>query len=260
MEGEQPEPKEQGEESTKEPTKEPTKEQGEEPTKEQGEEQGGEDQYHQEEEPDQLSKEYQGEREREREPLPPSSPTGPSSSPTGPSSSPTRATSIHLSSENKKDIETVKQAMEDKTKHVFVFFYMNGCGHCDQVIPVWDNELVKGNTLGSKTYLVRVNNAVSGNITDNVPSSFPCFRYYNGKNSHIDSYDEGDRTAKDLLSWMMRHMKAQMGGKGRSTTRGRERGRGRGRGRRSIKGKKRRISRTKGRTRRSKGRKTKRGG
>ena len=81
----------------------------------------------------------------------------------------------------------------------FVYFYMNGCGHCKNFTPIWD-EFCSANSSSIKTYKFE-QSQVQEQITTYSISGFPTILLLDENNSKIDEYS-GQRTVEALTSYV----------------------------------------------------------
>jgi len=79
-----------------------------------------------------------------------------------------------------------------------VFFHMNGCGHCDRFMPIWD-KFVKEMGTTIKTKKVEKNQDIDLVNSADI-SGFPTIAIMNGSKK-IKEY-QGDRTVKDLKKFV----------------------------------------------------------
>jgi len=136
-----------------------------------------------------------------------------------------------------KNIEKFKHGIRDG-KHVFVLFYMNGCGPCNDTKPKWyafEERNGNKNSKNSKNSDIiitdlEMNDLDSMNdIIGEQPSGFPTMRYYKG--SSFEDYDEcaelskKDRSIDSFEEWLHakthkknNHNMIHNGGKSKSKT------------------------------------------
>jgi len=84
-------------------------------------------------------------------------------------------------------------------KHVFMFLFMNGCGHCENAKPEWD--ALQNSGFDDSVNIVRINHDLFSNL-QNVgpePIGFPTIRYI--KNGKSNEY-QGDRTKDAFTNWI----------------------------------------------------------
>ena len=85
-----------------------------------------------------------------------------------------------------------------------VYFYMNGCGHCKNFTPIWD-EFCSANSTTIKTYKFEQSQAQEQIRSYNI-SGFPSILLLNENNSKIDEYN-GARTVEALKNYVNNHAK-----------------------------------------------------
>ena len=76
---------------------------------------------------------------------------------------------------------------------------MNGCGHCKNFTPIWD-EFCSANSSSIKTYKFE-QSQVQEQITTYSISGFPTILLLDENNSKIDEYS-GQRTVEALTSYV----------------------------------------------------------
>jgi hypothetical protein len=84
-------------------------------------------------------------------------------------------------------------------KHVFIFLFMNGCGHCETAKPQWD--ALGKKEFGDSVNISRINHDLFSNL-QNVgpePVGFPTIRYI--KNNKAQEY-QGERTKEAFTNWI----------------------------------------------------------
>jgi hypothetical protein len=105
-------------------------------------------------------------------------------------------------------ILTESEVMELKKKHGIILFYMNGCGHCDNMKPAWNkvitelkdkhkNEIILGAVESSNMDMFK-KHGISPSV-----SGFPTILYFHpNKLTNPESYN-GDRSYEDLKKWIL---------------------------------------------------------
>jgi thiol-disulfide isomerase/thioredoxin len=105
--------------------------------------------------------------------------------------------SNNLFKENFENANVDSMNNDNSTK--LVYFYMNGCGHCNNFTPIWD-EFCSANSSSIKTYKFE-QSQVQEQITTYSISGFPTILLLDENNSKIDEYS-GQRTVEALTSYV----------------------------------------------------------
>jgi len=107
-----------------------------------------------------------------------------------------------------KELDRLNKIMSDPKNHVFVFFFMHGCGPCNNTHPQWDT-FVKNNTPPPpNVFLVRIDQSLSNQIkhVKDAPSSFPTLRcYHKGTYTtyeNCSTIKNKDRSAESFQQWL----------------------------------------------------------
>ena len=124
---------------------------------------------------------------------------------------------IHIDS-NKGNPEELNQHIK-KGKHVFVLFYMEGCGPCNATRPEWKK---LENVLGKKNdnvVIADVDQELLNKIVGlkSQPAGFPTMRYIKGDDEEDyedSSIDKKDRSVDSFVEWIKTKV-GQEGGKRR---------------------------------------------
>jgi thiol-disulfide isomerase/thioredoxin len=95
-------------------------------------------------------------------------------------------------------------AMTSDNSTKLVYFYMNGCGHCKNFTPIWD-EFCSANSTTIKTYKFEQSQAQEQIRSYNI-SGFPSILLLDENNSKIDEYN-GARTVEALKNYVNNHAK-----------------------------------------------------
>ena len=90
-------------------------------------------------------------------------------------------------------------AMTSDKSTKLVYFYMDGCGHCKNFTPTWDN-FCSTNSSTIKTYKFE-QAQVREQITEYNISGFPTILLLDKNNAKIDEYN-GERTVEALTSYV----------------------------------------------------------
>jgi hypothetical protein len=104
-----------------------------------------------------------------------------------------------IDSEDNEKIDKLNEYIKEG-KHIFIFFYLQGCGPCNSTKPAWKNIPV-GVTSKSDIVVAEVDQTFFEKL-NNVGKEcggFPCIRYIKGKK--IEDYD-GDRSTDAFVSWI----------------------------------------------------------
>jgi len=105
--------------------------------------------------------------------------------------------SNNLFKENFENANVDSMNNDNSTK--LVYFYMNGCGHCKNFTPIWD-EFCSANSSSIKTYKFE-QSQVQEQITSYSISGFPTILLLDENNAKIDEYN-GQRTVEALTSYV----------------------------------------------------------
>jgi len=105
--------------------------------------------------------------------------------------------SNNLFKENFENANVDSMNNDNSTK--LVYFYMNGCGHCNNFTPIWD-EFCSANSSSIKTYKFE-QSQVQEQITGYSISGFPTILLLDENNAKIDEYS-GQRTVEGLTSYV----------------------------------------------------------
>lgn len=105
--------------------------------------------------------------------------------------------SIGLFKENFENAN-VDSMLSDNSKKL-VYFYMNGCGHCKNFTPTWD-QFCSANSSSIKTYKFE-QAQVREKITEYNISGFPTILLLDENNAKIDEYN-GERSVEALTSYV----------------------------------------------------------
>jgi thiol-disulfide isomerase/thioredoxin len=105
--------------------------------------------------------------------------------------------SNNLFKENFENANIDSMNKDNSTK--LVYFYMNGCGHCKNFTPIWD-EFCSANSSSIKTYKFE-QSQVQEQITSYSISGFPTILLLDENNAKIDEYS-GQRTVEGLTSYV----------------------------------------------------------
>jgi len=143
-----------------------------------------------------------------------------------------------------------------KGDDVFLFIFMDHCGHCDNAKPAWDgieNSIADKYKNNENVIVVRVNSNLLPDLkhVGEVPNGYPCFRHISRKGKSIKEYDDSvsnaDRSTSSFIEWIEKNVKSQ----GSSSLRGGGGGKRRRRSTRYKSSKSRRIAKRRRTIRRS---------
>jgi len=80
-----------------------------------------------------------------------------------------------------------------------VFFYMNGCGHCDKFMPTWEE--VKSEYSGAITLTDKESASATSDIEKFKIKGFPAILLVDSNNNKIKEYN-GDRSKSDVMKFL----------------------------------------------------------
>ena len=136
---------------------------------------------------------------------------------------------LHIDSKNnntKMFNEYVEQG-----KHIFVIFYLEGCGPCNATRPEWskiENALKDKYGKNEKLVIADVDQELLKEIKylTTQPKGFPTLRYISDKGKTSEDYedcpdlkdDEKDRKVDSFVKWISSKISEQKGGKRKSRT------------------------------------------
>lgn len=112
----------------------------------------------------------------------------------------------------------------DEGKHVFVLFYMEGCGPCNATRPEWkklENVLQNKYKNNNNLVIADVDQEMQTKIKNlpEEPSGFPTMLYIhknsNGENYEESSVKEKNRTVDSFVEWIESKVPSQTGGRRR---------------------------------------------
>jgi thiol-disulfide isomerase/thioredoxin len=102
-------------------------------------------------------------------------------------------------------------------KHVFVLFYMEGCGPCNATRPEWkklENVLAHKHKYNNNIVIVDVDQDVLKSLKyiRNQPKGFPTMQHICKKGNHSEDYEDSDISNKDrsidsFVEWIEHHVK-----------------------------------------------------
>ena len=138
---------------------------------------------------------------------------------------------LHIDSNN-KNTKMFNEYVE-QGKHIFVLFYLDGCGPCNATRPEWkkiENALKDKYGKNETIVIADVDQELLKEIKylTSQPKGFPTIRYISNKGKTSEDYEdstdvkEKDRKIDSFIEWIDSKMSKQKGGK-RRTKRNRKR-------------------------------------
>ena len=115
----------------------------------------------------------------------------------------------------------------EKGKHIFVIFYLEGCGPCNATRPEWkkiENALKNKYEKNENIVIADVDQELLKEIKylTTQPKGFPTIRYISNKGKTSEDYEdcpdvkEKDRKIDSFIKWIDSKMSKQKGGKRRT--------------------------------------------
>lgn len=109
----------------------------------------------------------------------------------------------HIGPNNKDSLATFSAAIDQK-RPVFVLFYMEGCGPCNETRPEW-KKLATASGLPSNLQIYEIDRDLLDSLKNRYPKlgnimGFPSMKYIRGADS-MEDY-EGGRTIDDFVRWI----------------------------------------------------------
>lgn len=102
-------------------------------------------------------------------------------------------------------------------KHMFVLFYMEGCGPCNATRPEWkklENVLARKHKNNNNIVIVDVDQNVMNELKyiTKQPKGFPTMQHICKKGDHSEDYEDSDvseknRSVDSFVEWIEHHMK-----------------------------------------------------
>jgi len=114
--------------------------------------------------------------------------------------------------ENRKNINTINDHLTNKKGKIFMFLYMDNCGHCIQAKKEWDK--ISESKIKEDDLIVAEVNHMLFDKFKNVgekPMGFPTFKYIKG--GDIEEYD-GERTHRGFVDFIIEKNKSKNKQKG----------------------------------------------
>ena len=110
-------------------------------------------------------------------------------------------------------IQELNKRLANKNNKIFLFYYMDGCGHCTTVKPEWAKikNVLRPNRLDRDDIVIAsINQKLSDKLTNagNSPSAFPTMRFITNKGNTIENYEdadfphEKDRKIDSFIAWI----------------------------------------------------------
>ena len=105
-----------------------------------------------------------------------------------------------------------------KGDDVFLFIFMDHCGHCDNAKPAWDkieNSITDKYKNNENVVVVRVNSSLLPDLkhVGKAPNGYPCFRHISHKGKSVKEYDDSvsnaDRSTSSFIEWIEKNVKSQ---------------------------------------------------
>jgi vacuolar-type H+-ATPase subunit F/Vma7 len=120
----------------------------------------------------------------------------------------------------KTDIDELNKIIQNNGS-VFILYYMEGCGPCNQTRPEWKKikNVLKKMEDKSNIAIVDIDQVLSSKIKDmSDPNSFPTIRFISEKGTVIENYEDSniktkDRSIDSFVDWInikTKHMKGGM--------------------------------------------------
>lgn len=124
----------------------------------------------------------------------------------------------HNSQKREKHIAQLNKHLKNPQTKVFILFYMEGCGPCNQTRPEWAK---LKNVMKDDCVIAAVDHELFKELThiQNEPTGFPTMRYITNAGKIQENYEDSDipvkdRTIDSFVQWI--HSKKQQGGKNRT--------------------------------------------
>jgi len=99
-------------------------------------------------------------------------------------------------------IDKLNKYLSNKDAKIFIFFYMEGCGPCNETRPEWSKlKNVLSNDFLNKEdiVIVSVDKDLYGKLknADKEPMSFPTIRFMTNAGENVQTYEDSDVSNKD---------------------------------------------------------------
>ena len=109
-------------------------------------------------------------------------------------------------------IKQLNDELTSKDKHVFILYFMEGCGPCNATRPEWykiENVLPANGLDRDDIVIASIDQRLSGKLkVGTPPSSFPTMRYITNNGNVIENYEDAtfshdkDRTVDSFVEWI----------------------------------------------------------
>jgi thiol-disulfide isomerase/thioredoxin len=107
---------------------------------------------------------------------------------------------------NKKNyhnlIDKLNKYLSNKDAEIFIFFYMEGCGPCNETRPEWSklkNVLSKDFLNNENIVIVSIDKDLYGKLkhANKEPMSFPTIRFMTSAGEKMETYEDSEVSSKD---------------------------------------------------------------
>ena len=107
---------------------------------------------------------------------------------------------------NKKNyhnlIDKLNKYLSNKYAEIFIFFYMEGCGPCNETRPEWSklkNVLSKDFLNNENIVIVSIDKDLYGKLkhANKEPMSFPTIRFMTSAGEKMETYEDSEVSSKD---------------------------------------------------------------
>jgi thiol-disulfide isomerase/thioredoxin len=109
-------------------------------------------------------------------------------------------------------IKQLNDELTSKDKHVFILYFMEGCGPCNATRPEWykiENVLPANGLDRDDIVIASIDQRLSGKLkVGTPPNSFPTMRYITDRGNVIENYEDAtfshdkDRTVDSFVEWI----------------------------------------------------------
>ena len=118
---------------------------------------------------------------------------------------------LHIEQATDPNISKIDQYIKEG-KHIFIFFYLEGCGPCNLTRPEWTKiKQVLGNKYDDNVVVIDIEQTFAEQlqtITEK-PTSFPDIRYIH---NNISEKYEGGRQINDFIEWINKKINLKQNG------------------------------------------------
>jgi hypothetical protein len=99
-------------------------------------------------------------------------------------------------------IDQLNKHLTNKDDHIFILFYMEGCGPCNATRPEWSklkNVLSRDFLNRDDIVIVAIDHELAGKLKNigKEPNSFPTIRYISNEGKINENYEDSDISKKD---------------------------------------------------------------